>query len=95
MRKMKIATALFVSILLTQGSITFTLADEAPMKPEIAAKKEMVRKQNEQRLTDDKRKAAANNLKAERMKVYKAKQLVGKAKKQNVEQQPVVTPANP
>jgi hypothetical protein len=50
--------------------------NNAPMTPEYAAKKENHRKQNEQRITHDKRKAAAENLKAERLKVYNAKQAV-------------------
>ena len=49
-------------------------ADSAPMTPEYAAKKENFRKQHEQRITPEKRKAAADNLKAERLKVYQAKQ---------------------
>jgi hypothetical protein len=44
------------------------------MTPEYAAKKENVRKQREQRVTDDQRKAAAEKLKAERIKVNKAKE---------------------
>jgi hypothetical protein len=55
-------------------SLAGTLALAAPMKPEQAAKREMVRKQEEQRVTPEKRKAAADNLKAERTKVYQAKQ---------------------
>lgn len=48
----------------------------APMKPELAAKREMVRKQEAQRISPDKRKAAAEALKAERMKVHQARQAV-------------------
>jgi hypothetical protein len=51
------------------------LAQEgAPMTPELAAKKEMVRKQEEQRVTPAKRKAAAEALKAERLKVHQARE---------------------
>lgn len=46
----------------------------ANMKPELAAKKENHRKQEEQRITPEKRKIAVDALKAERLKVYKAKQ---------------------
>jgi hypothetical protein len=56
----------------------------AHMKPEMAAKKENHRKQEEQRITPEKRKVAIDALKAERLKVYKAK----KAAKQT---NPVVT----
>jgi hypothetical protein len=45
-----------------------------PMTPELAAKKEMVRKQEEQRITPAKRKAAADALKAERLKVHQARE---------------------
>lgn len=51
-------------------------AEKRPMTPELAAKREMVRKQQEQRITPEKRKAAAEALKAERLRVYKAKQAV-------------------
>jgi aspartate-semialdehyde dehydrogenase len=44
------------------------------MKPELAAKKENHRKQEEQRITKEKRKVAVDALKAERLKIYKAKQ---------------------
>ena len=49
-------------------------ADGAPMTPELAAKREVVRKQEEQRVTPAKRKAAAEALKAERLKVHQAKE---------------------
>lgn len=58
-----------------------------PMKPELAAKKEMVRKQHEQRVTDPQRKSAANALKAERLKVQQAKELVKRSKPENSEAQ--------
>ena len=46
----------------------------APMTPEMASKREMVQRQQDQRITNDKRKAAAEALKAERARVYKAHQ---------------------
>ena len=49
------------------------------MTPELAAKKEMVSKQQEQRITDPKRKTAAAALKAERLKIYDARQEALKA----------------
>ena len=49
------------------------------MSPHLAAKREMVRKQQAQRVTPEKRKAAAEALKAERLKVYNAKQAVKKS----------------
>jgi len=51
----------------------------------LEAKREMVRKQQEQRVTQEKRKAAAENLKAERLKVYNARQAVQKSSPQNFE----------
>jgi hypothetical protein len=57
---------------LTSGS-TFA-AGGAPMTPQLAAKKENFRKQQAQRVTPEKRKAAAAALKAERLKVYQARQ---------------------
>lgn len=64
-----------ISVIMT-GLLTLAggLAFAAPMKPELAAKREMVRKQQEQRITPEKRKAAVEALKAERLKIYKAKQ---------------------
>jgi len=44
------------------------------LTPELAAKREMVRKQQEQRITPEKKQAAVDALKAERLKIYKAKQ---------------------
>lgn len=67
-----IATLLMTVLLSLVGG--FAVA--APMTPELAAKKEMVRKQQEQRITPEKRKAAAEALKAERLKVQKAKEAV-------------------
>ena len=55
-------------------SLAGNLAFAAPMKPELAAKVEMVRKQKEQQVTPAERKAAADWLKAERRKVHQAKQ---------------------
>jgi hypothetical protein len=46
------------------------------VKPDLAARREMVRKQQEQRITPEKRQAAVEALKAERLRVYQAKQYV-------------------
>ena len=45
-----------------------------PLTPETAAKREVVRKQREQQVTPTERKAAADWLKAERVRVFNAKQ---------------------
>jgi hypothetical protein len=60
-------------ILLTAGPAF--AADRVPITPELAAKREMVRKQQEQRITPEKRKAAAEALKAERLKIHRARQV--------------------
>lgn len=50
------------------------LALAAPLTPELAAKREMVRQQQEQRVTPAERKTAVDWLKAERLKIYNARQ---------------------
>lgn len=68
--------AVMMTILLSLAG-GLALADtRAPLTPEYAAKRENFRKQNEQRIRPEKLKAAADALKAERLKVYKAKQAV-------------------
>lgn len=64
---------MMTALLSLAGGLAFA-ADGATVTPELAAKKEMVRKQQEQRITPEKRKAAAEALKAERLKIYKARQ---------------------
>jgi len=53
-------------------------ADGAPMTPELAAKREVVRKQEKQRVTPEERKAATEALKAERLRVHQAKEAAKK-----------------
>lgn len=65
--------ALFITTLLSG------FAFAAPMTPELAAKRENYRKQNEQRITPEKRKAAAEALKAERIRLYNARQAAQKS----------------
>lgn len=65
-----------VTLLLSMASGLAFAADSAPMTPELAAKRENYRKQHEQRITHEKRKAATEALKAERLKVFRAKQAV-------------------
>ena len=69
-----VSTVVMMTALLSLAGGTACAADSAPLTPEYAAKKENHRKQSEQRITQDKRQAAAENLKAERLKVYQAKQ---------------------
>ena len=67
-----VAAALALSVA-TGGAIA---ASDAPMTPEVAAKSQMVRKQKEQRISRQEQKAAAEALKAERIRVHNAKQAV-------------------
>lgn len=78
MKSRKLSTSVMVvmmTMLLSLSGGFVIAANDKPMKPEIAAKKENFRKQNEQRVTPEKRKAAVDALKAERLKIYQAKQL--------------------
>jgi len=74
MNHRKLSVSAMSVIMTALLSLAGNLALAAPMKPELAAKKEMVRKQKEQQVTPAERKAAADWLKAERLKVYQAKQ---------------------
>lgn len=79
MKNRKFSTLVMVCMTAVTLTVGLACAEEsAPMTPEFAAKKEMVRKQQEQRITPAKRKAASDALKAERIKVYKAKQKHGR-----------------
>lgn len=68
-----IGIAAMMTLQLSPAGLAFA-ANTAPMTPELAAKREMVRKQQLQRVTNEQRKAAAEALKAERVKVHKARQ---------------------
>ena len=83
MKNRKLSTSVVLVMMTALLSLAGTLAFAAPLTPELAAKREMVRKQQEQRVTPEKRKAAADNLKAERTKVYNAKQDALKKKQGN------------
>lgn len=74
MENKKIAAAFIPTVIISIATASIGFAEQVPMTPELAAKREMVRKQEEQRITQDKRKAAAEALKAERLKVYRAKE---------------------
>lgn len=60
-----------------------TTAPGKPSTAELAAKREMVRKQQAQRITHDQRKAGAAALQAERKRVYDAKQTVKNSQQPN------------
>ena len=74
MNHRKLSVSAMSVIMTALLSLAGNLALAAPMKPELAAKKEMVRQQKEQQVTPAERKAAADWLKAERVKIYNAKQ---------------------
>jgi len=83
MKNWKLGTILSVimmTMLLSSAGGTFAATHKkpgtGPMKPELAAKKEIIRKQHEQQITPAKRKVATDALKEERLKVYRAKQAV-------------------
>ena len=78
MKNLEFGTIGMVVLLSLAGGSTLA-AGKAPMTPELAAKKEMVRKQQEQRITPEKRKTASEALKAERLKIHKAKQTAKKS----------------
>lgn len=67
------------------SSMTGSQAIAGNMKPELAAKKENHRKQEDQRITKEKRKASVDALKAERIKIYQAKQEALKTRNINPE----------
>ena len=73
------------SVLLSLAVGLACATDNAPMTPAYAAKRENFRKQNEQRITHDKRRAAAEALKAERLKVHNARQAVKQAKPESTD----------
>jgi len=77
-----ILMAVLITALLTMVGGSAIANETAPMTPELAAKREVVRKQQQQRITDADRKAAAEALKAERIKIFKAKQQQEQLKKE-------------
>lgn len=78
-KRSSVVMAVLVSlVMLLSGSIV-SADNQRTMSPELAAKKETVRKQHEQRVTHQQKQTAANALKAERLKVYQAKQAVKKS----------------
>lgn len=76
MRLKKGTVATLVTLALSVAAGGAFAAGETPMTPELAAKSEMVRKREEQRISPQEKKAAAEALKAERIRVYNAKQAV-------------------
>jgi 6-phosphogluconolactonase (cycloisomerase 2 family) len=78
MKNRKLGTIGLVAMMTAQlclsSGVALAAKQGAPMTPELAAKRENYRKQHEQRITHEKRKVAVDSLKAERIKVYKAKQ---------------------
>ncbi len=75
----RVKLTVMMTVLLSAANSAVCNAKTVTMTPELAAKKEMVSKQQEQRITDTKRKTAATALKAERLKIYDARQEALKA----------------
>lgn len=65
-----------ITMLLSLGNGAAFAADEttAPMTPQLAAKGNRVKTQQAQKITQAQRQAAADKLKAERLKLHKARQ---------------------
>lgn len=74
------------ALLLLQTGNQALAANGKQLNPDLATKREMVHKQQEQRVTPEKRKAAAEALKAERLRVYRAKQTFKQANPSGNEQ---------
>lgn len=74
MTRVRGVVAIVVTLTLAAG--TAAASSEVPLTPELAAKRETARKQEAQRVTNEKRKAAAEALKAERLRVDKARKEV-------------------
>jgi hypothetical protein len=85
MKSRKPSSIVMMTVTLSLAGGLACAAEGGPMTPEYAAKKENHRKQQEQRITTDKRKAAAESLKAERLKVYNAKQATKHSKPETTE----------
>lgn len=75
MRKVSklIAKAIMLTLMLVMACGVAFAEGKPPMTPERAATVERIKKQKEQIPTHEKKKAAADSLKAERLKIYKAK----------------------
>lgn len=69
-----VSKVLMATLLLSSAGGFAFAAERSPLTPELAAKQETVRRQQEQRVTPEKRKAAAEALKAERLKVHQARE---------------------
>jgi hypothetical protein len=81
-RKASFSAVFFMTATMLSLSAGFVLA--APLTPEMAAKVQVTRKQESQRITQDKKTAAAEALKAERVKVYQARQAVKQSAPQGI-----------
>lgn len=63
-----------VAMLLSLGVGSAVAAGPAPMKPELAAKGNRVKTQQTQKITQAQRQAAADSIKAERLRLHKLQQ---------------------
>ena len=80
MKNRKLHSIVMMAALLSLAGGLACAAENVPLTPEYAAKKENHHKQKEQQITPEKKKVAADHLKAERFKVYQAKQAVKQGK---------------
>ena len=69
-----IGTFVMMALLMSLSGQLALAGGTTPMKPEAAAKRENFDKQHEQRVTPEKRKAAIEALKAERLRLHQAKE---------------------
>ncbi len=73
----RLISCFVLSVMLLSNTVLPAHASQPPLTPELAAKQENYRKQKaQQHITQDQRKAAAEALKAERIKVHQARQAV-------------------
>lgn len=81
----KIGMFVMMALLMSLAGQPALAGDDKPMKPEVAAKKENFSKQHDQRITPEKRKAAVEALKAERLRLHQAKEAVKQSQPQSID----------
>ncbi|MDD2737004.1 MAG: hypothetical protein PHF56_23975 [Desulfuromonadaceae bacterium] len=77
-----LSAVITLSLLMSAGGMAFA-AKRKPLTPELAAKVENHRRQQEQRVTQPQRETAAQSLKDQRLKVLKAKRDAKRSKQNN------------
>jgi hypothetical protein len=74
-----------MALLMSLAGQHASAGNNKPMKPEVAAKRANFDKQHEQRITPEKRKAAIEALKAERLRLHKAKEAVKRSQPASID----------